>query len=75
MQPETGRAMTGLALHAARKHRRFTKPKEPVPDPLCQRTRRARATCYVCGAEPRELHMPAKFIGWYCANCFPACGC
>jgi len=71
---ETGHAGAGLTLRAARKHGRFTKPKEPVSDPLCQRTRRARATCYICGAEPPELHMPEKFSGWYCANCWPSPG-
>ena len=73
---ETASETTDLILHAARKQGRFTKPGElvpDVPDPLCQRTKRATATCYVCGAEPQELHMPEKFIGWYCANCCPAC--
>ena len=43
---------------------------EPIP---CFQIRRSIETCRACGKGSAVVHLPTKFIGYYCEKCCPAC--
>jgi len=43
------------------------------PDRICTISTSIRAWCDICGIQPKELHLPEEYHGWYCPVHCPAC--
>ncbi len=48
-------------------------PQPQEPQRVCTISTTIRAWCDVCGVQPRELHLPEEYHGWYCPVHCPAC--
>ena len=46
--------------------------REPQPA-ACYQSRRVWLRCRACSARPGVLHIPTRYIGYFCGKCCPAC--
>jgi hypothetical protein len=40
---------------------------------VCFQSRRTDFKCRACGERPDEVHIPTRYLGYYCEKCCPAC--
>jgi hypothetical protein len=39
----------------------------------CYQSRITQRRCAGCGEVPKEVHIPTRYVGYYCGKCCPTC--